>query len=168
LKGVENVTPGYMGGHFEKPTYESVCSGQTGHAEVIKVDFDSSVITLSSLCDVFFTLHDPTTLNRQGADEGTQYRSIIFVDEKKYSDVKILFTNISQLNNFDRPLVTEIVSVNPKDWSGASGNIKKTFWHAENYHKNFFNNNQNNSYCSVVINPKIEKLQKKYSNLTKK
>lgn len=167
IKGVKDVTPGYMGGHLKSPTYESVCSGQTGHAEVIKIKYNSSLITGSSLCEIFFSLHDPTTINRQGADIGTQYRSVIFVEEKNYHDAKIFLDEASQSKVFENPLVTEIVPVKPVDWSGKSGDIKKTFWPAENYHKNFFNKNQNNSYCSLVIKPKIEKVQNSYSNLIK-
>ena len=167
LKGVQKVTPGYMGGRYKSPTYESVCSGQTGHAEVVKVEFDSKAISHASLFDVFFTIHDPTTLNKQGADEGTQYRSIVFIEEFNYDNAKVLLSEKNSSSIFENPIVTEIIPVGPKDWSGESGDIKKTFWSAENYHQNYFNNNKNNAYCSAVISPKITKIRQSYFELVK-
>jgi peptide-methionine (S)-S-oxide reductase len=168
LKGVQNVTSGYMGGDLKNPTYEMICSGQSGHAEVVKIEYDANLVSLESLLDVFFTIHDPTTLNKQGADEGTQYRSIIFVEEHHFDNAIFLIDKICNLNNFENRFVTEVLSVKSDDWSGASGDIKKTFWPAENYHANYFNKNQNNSYCSIVIAPKINKIQMIHSNLIKK
>ena len=167
LKGVQNVIPGYMGGHINNPTYEMVCSGQTGHAEVVRVKYDSSVISLSDLLDIFFTIHDPTTLNRQGADVGTQYRSTIFVQKKHFNDVHFFLKKISNSNIFSTKPVTEVLSLSFEDWSGRSGVTAKTFWPAENYHENYFNKNQNNTYCSVVIAPKINKIKDRYPGFLK-
>ncbi len=167
IKGVKNVTPGYMGGNVKNPTYEMVCSGQTGHAEIVKVQYDSDVISISSLLNVFFTIHDPTTVNRQGADVGTQYRSIIFVRKNQFNHVIVLLKKIDELNMFTSKLVTDVVPLNVEDWQGKSGIVDKTFWPAENYHENYFNKNKNNSYCSVVIAPKINIVEKTHPTLIK-
>ena len=167
IKGVKNVTSGYMGGNVKNPTYEMICSGQTGHAEIVRVQYDSNVISILALLDIFFTIHDPTTLNRQGADVGTQYRSIIFVRENHFNQVIAILKKINDSNKFTSKLVTDVVSLSIEDLEGKSGVAEKTFWPAENYHKNYFNKNKNNTYCSVVIAPKISIIEKTYPNLIK-
>ena len=145
LDGVVSVKSGYAGGSVANPTYREVCSGQTGHAEVVKISFDSSIISLEQVLDFFWEAHDPTTLNRQGADVGTQYRSIIFYenDEQKAAAE----TSLKQAQPaFADPIVTEIV---PLD----------TFYPAEDYHQDYYKNNKNAPYCRFVITPKLKKLE---------
>lgn len=150
LHGVIKVESGYMGGKTPDPTYREVCSGTTGHAEVARVTFDPSVISFEELLEVFWTTHDPTTLNRQGADAGTQYRSAIFYydDEQKAKAISSKQTIAASLWN--KPIVTEIV---PAD----------KFFAAEDYHQNYYANNPNAGYCQIVINPKIAKVRSKFS-----
>jgi len=147
LPGVVAVTSGFAGGTTENPTYQEVCTETTGHAEVTKVDFDPAKITYARVLEVFWQAHDPTTLNRQGADEGTSYRSIIlYADEKQK-----LYAEKSKLqaqNDFRNPIVTEIVPL-------------KKFYPAEDYHQAYYDNNSNAGYCQVVITPKLEKLEAK-------
>lgn len=145
VKGVIKITPGYMGGKRENPTYEQVCSGGTGHAEVIEIEFDSSFISLEELLLIFFKTHDPTTLNRQGADVGTQYRSVVFYNsEEQRIQTEDFINQLKDEEIFKSPIVTEI--------SPAS-----TFYIAENYHHNYFVNNRNQPYCMAVIEPKLAK-----------
>jgi len=147
LPGVISVTSGYAGGTTENPTYREVCSETTGHAEVTEIAFDPAKISYEMLLEVFWQAHDPTTLNRQGADEGTSYRSIILYRDKKQQ----LLAEKSKLEaqkNFSSPIVTEIMSL-------------KKFYKAEDYHQEYFDNNSNAPYCQVVIAPKLEKLEKK-------
>ncbi len=156
LEGVVSVASGYAGGTTENPTYEQVCSGRTGHAEVIRLIYDSTKIELATIVKVFFTVHDPTTLNRQGADVGTQYRSVIFYDD----DVqRQLSTNIiSSLNSsgaYRDKIVTEVY---PLD----------RFYNAEKYHQNYYYNNSSAPYCSYVIQPKIDKLEKAFAPFLRK
>lgn len=151
VKGVVSVISGYSGGTVPNPTYDAVCTGRTGHAEVVQITFDTSIISLQEILEIFFSTHDPTTLNRQGADIGTQYRSVIFYhnDEQK----RIAKDMIKQLDSekiWDNPIVTEIKKY-------------KNFYKAEDYHQNYYNNHTYQPYCSFVITPKIEKL-KKYFN----
>ncbi len=151
LKGVKTVLPGYTGGVIKNPSYEAVCTGRTGHAEAIQITYDPKVISYRALLDVFFYTHDPTTLNRQGNDVGTQYRSAIFYhnDEQKKTAEEM----ISQLTSekvYGDPIVTEISKMD-------------IFYEAEDYHKNYYNNNKNQGYCRAVINPKLDKFVKKYS-----
>ena len=155
LKGVEKVESGYAGGTVKNPTYQEVCSGTTGHAEVIKLQFDPSVITFEQILTVFFHVHDPTTLNRQGADAGTQYRSVIFYsgDEQKNSAVKVI-EEITASKLWDDPIVTEVTELT---------NYSK----AEEYHQDYFNNNPEKSYCSYVITPKVRKFYKEFPQLLK-
>jgi peptide-methionine (S)-S-oxide reductase len=155
LKGVESVYPGYTGGSIKNPSYREVCTGTTGHAEAIQIKYDPSVINYRELLDIFFYTHDPTTLNRQGNDVGTQYRSAIFYhnEEQKVAAEEI----ISQLTSekvYDDPIVTEVT---PMD----------VFYMAEDYHKNYYLNNKNQGYCRAVINPKLDKFMKKYGSKTK-
>lgn len=155
LKGVEKVQSGYSGGTVDNPTYDDVSMGDTGHAEAVQIQFDPSVITYGQLLDVFFHLHDPTTLNRQGADVGPQYRSVIFYhndDQKKAADEAIKKVNESGM--YPDPVVTEVVEF-------------KKFFDAEKYHDDYYNNNRNQGYCRLVIDPKIQKLYKTYSQILK-
>jgi peptide-methionine (S)-S-oxide reductase len=147
LPGVISVTSGFAGGTTENPTYQQVCTETTGHAEVTEIEFDPAKISYDKLLEVFWQAHDPTTLNRQGADEGTSYRSIILYRDKKQQ----LLAEKSKLEaqkNFRNPIVTEIVPL-------------KKFYKAEDYHQQYFDNNSNAPYCQVVIAPKLEKLEKK-------
>jgi len=154
LKGVELVESGYTGGTTKNPTYKEVCSGNTGHAEVARITFDPSVISYDELLEVFWTTHDPTTLNRQGADEGTQYRSAIFYlnDEQKAAAEKSKSDVATQL--WDGTITTEISPLSE-------------FYKAEDYHQNYYNENSNQSYCKFVINPKLEKFKKKFKDKLK-
>jgi peptide-methionine (S)-S-oxide reductase len=147
LPGVIAVTSGFAGGTTENPTYRDVCSETTGHAEVTEIEFDPAKISYDQLLNVFWQAHDPTTLNRQGADEGTSYRSIILYRDKKQQ----LLAEKSKLEaqkNFSSPIVTEIVPL-------------KKFYKAEDYHQQYYDNNSSQGYCQVVIAPKLEKLEKK-------
>ena len=146
LRGVTSVVSGYANGHVVNPTYREVCSGRTGHAEVVEVTFDPEVISLHDLLTVFFTTHDPTTLNRQGGDRGTQYRSGIYVTSEAQREVaEAVRAEITAQGIYSDPIVTEI---EPLD----------TFYPAEDYHQDFYRNNKENGYCQVVISPKLDKL----------
>lgn len=156
LKGVNKVRPGYSGGKVENPTYEQVCSGSTGHAETIQIKFDPKIISYEKLLEVFFKLHDPTTLNQQGADYGTQYRSAIFYhDEKQKQTAEKVKWDIEKSGMYENKVVTEIVPF-------------KNFYVAENYHKNYYDSNRSQPYCQVVIDPKIQKLLQDYKSVVKK
>ena len=147
LPGVISITSGFAGGTTENPTYQQVCTETTGHAEVTEIIFDPAKISYSKLLEVFWQAHDPTTLNRQGADEGTSYRSIIlYRDEKQKLEAEK--SKLEAQTNFKHPIVTEIVPL-------------KKFYKAEDYHQQYFDNNSNAPYCQVVIAPKLEKLEKK-------
>lgn len=155
LKGVSDVTSGYAGGNMPAPTYEQVSSGETGHAEVIQITYDPSVISYEELLNVFFTTHDPTTLNQQGNDKGTQYRSAIyFLDESQRQAAEMAIKKLDADQVFDKPIVTEVKSAGE-------------FFPAENYHQDFYDNNQNYPYCQAVINPKLAKLRQKFAHLLK-
>lgn len=155
LKGVETVESGYSGGKIKNPTYREVCSGLTGHAEVIQITFDPSVITYDELLEVFWETHDPTTLNRQGADVGTQYRSAVFyhTPEQKQAAEKYK-SELNRQNVYNKPVVTEIT---PFD----------TFYKAEDYHQNYYANNPTQGYCQMVIVPKLEKFRKVFKDKLK-
>lgn len=154
LNGVHKVVSGYMGGHVKNPCYREVCNGTTGHAEVIKVDFDAEIISLETLLEVFWTTHDPTTLNRQGADRGTQYRSAIFYTSDVQKE-KAIWSKSNVANTYwDDTIVTEIT-------------LADVFYPAEDYHQDYYNLNPNQTYCSIVIPPKINKLKQKFSHLLK-
>ena len=154
LKGVEKVASGYSGGEVDNPTYREICTGTTGHAEVIQVTFDPAVISFEDLTKIFFTTHDPTTLNRQGADSGTQYRSAIFYhDEAQRATAEKLKTEFAP-TIWDDPIVTEISPYNK-------------FFKAEEYHQNYFKDNPNQPYCQIVINPKVQKFRKMYAEKLK-
>lgn len=146
LKGVKSVLPGYSGGTADNPSYELVCSSKTGHAEAIQIEFDPKQISFEKLLEVFFKLHDPTTLNRQGNDVGTQYRSAIFYHSQKQKETaQKLIDRLSKSKAFTSPIVTEVIPY-------------EKFYEAENYHKNYFDSNRSQPYCQVVIDPKIKKL----------
>lgn len=156
LNGVESAISGYMGGHVDNPTYQQVCNKTTGHAEVVNVTFDTDVVSFQDIVNIFFTVHDPTTLNRQGNDVGPQYRSGIWYhnDEQK----RIAQETIKRLDNeglYNNKIVTEVTPASK-------------FWIAEDYHQNYFANNPNQGYCSVVIAPKVAKFRKKYFDQLKK
>src|ERR1700722_17780883 len=147
LPGVISVTSGFAGGTMENPTYQEVCTETTGHAEVTEIEFDPAKISYDKLLEVFWQAHDPTTLNRQGADVGTSYRSIILYRNEKQK-LEAEKSKIAAQENFRHPIVTEIVPL-------------KKFYKAEDYHQQYYDNNSNQSYCQVVIAPKLEKLEKK-------
>jgi peptide-methionine (S)-S-oxide reductase len=155
LKGVQSVEAGYSGGTVENPSYEQVCTGTTGHAEVARIIFDPSVITYDDLLEVFWTTHDPTTLNRQGADVGEQYRSVIFYLNDKQKEAAEKSKKDVAPKIWDDPIVTSIEPL-------------KKFYVAEDYHQNYYDNNPNKSYCQYVINPKLEKFRKKFKEKLKK
>jgi peptide-methionine (S)-S-oxide reductase len=155
LKGVESVVSGYSGGDIAKPSYNDVCSGETGHAEAVQISFDPDIISFDDLLDVFWRVHDPTTLNRQGADIGSQYRSAIFYHDSKQREVaeqSLAAAEAAKL--WPDPIVTEIV---PFD----------TFYPAEDYHQDYYRLNPHQPYCRLVIDPKISKLQKNFNNRLK-
>ncbi len=150
LRGVSQVVSGYMGGRVANPTYNDVCTGTTGHAEVIQISFDPSIISFRELLEVFFTLHDPTTLNRQGADVGTQYRSAIFYhDDQQRADADAVIADLQAKGLWDSPVVTEVVPAG-------------TFYPAESYHQDYYNQNPRQPYCQAVIAPKVSKARKKF------
>jgi peptide-methionine (S)-S-oxide reductase len=155
LKGVKKVVSGYTGGHVENPTYRQVCNKTTGHAEVVQITYDDEVVSFEELLDVFFTIHDPTTLNRQGNDVGPQYRSAIFYhdDEQK----RIAEEKIEEFDNKDMwsdPIVTEVTKL-------------ETFYRAEDYHQDYYENNPNQGYCRIVIQPKVAKFRKTFMDKLK-
>lgn len=150
LKGVEDVVSGYSGGRVSQPSYKMVCTGTTGHAEVVQLTFDSDVVSFRDILQVFFTIHDPTTLNRQGADVGTQYRSAIFYhspEQKATAEAVIAEMNAAKI--WDDPIVTEVTPF-------------EVFYPAEDYHQEYFAHNPNQGYCRVVIAPKVAKFRKLY------
>ncbi len=150
LMGVEKVESGYAGGSVPNPTYRQVCTGTTGHAEVVQITFDPSVISFRELLQVFFTIHDPTTLNRQGADVGPQYRSVIFYhDEEQKRIAQEVMAEIEAAGIWPDPIVTELAPYT-------------AFYRAEEYHQNYFRNNPAQPYCQVVIAPKVAKFRKEF------
>jgi peptide-methionine (S)-S-oxide reductase len=152
VKGIKSVIPGYSGGTASDPSYEQVCTGKTGHAEAIQIKFDPRIITFEKILNIFWHTHDPTTLNRQGNDAGTQYRSAIFYhDENQKKAAEKLKNELAEEGVFKDRIVTEITPFS-------------NFYAAENYHKEYYENNRNAPYCSYVIDPKIEKLLLKYSD----
>ncbi|MGG8496621.1 peptide-methionine (S)-S-oxide reductase MsrA [Tenacibaculum sp. TC6] len=154
IKGVTKVVSGYAGGNVPgKPTYREVCSGLTGHAEVIQITFDSDLISYKEILTIFMTTHDPTTLNRQGADVGTQYRSVIFYHSESQKETATELLQELQVY-FDNPIVTEI-------------SVAPLFFEAEEYHQNYYEQNKEQSYCSFVITPKLQKLRKLFADKLK-
>ena len=153
IDGVTDVVSGYAGGNVPgKPTYREICSGLTGHAEVIQITYDAEVISYAELLTIFMTTHDPTTLNRQGADVGTQYRSAVFCNQNERKAVIDFIKNLETKNIFEDKIVTEVNEIVP-------------FYEAENYHHDFFTKNPQNPYCQAVINPKLKKLRSNFSDL---
>ena len=159
LEGVINVTSGYMGGSTENPTYSDVCSGATGHAEVIKVEFKEEIVNLKTLLTFFLQIHDPTTLNRQGADVGTQYRSAIFcVTNQQKELAKRVVENMENSVYSGMKIVTEIILIpEGKDETSSKEEVSNAFWKAEKYHQNYFFENEHVPYCQSVILPKLKK-----------
>ena len=152
VKGVVSVTSGYMGGQIKNPTYREVCTGKTGHAEVLDIEYDADQVSLDELLLIFFKTHDPTTLNRQGNDVGTQYRSAIFYynDEQKLQ-AEAMIKRLTDEKIYSKPIVTEITSAGE-------------FYKAEDYHQDYFNSNPHNPYCAVVIQPKLHKFAKEFAD----
>ena len=150
LRGVESVESGYAGGDVPNPTYQQVCTGATGHAEVVQITFDPDVVSFREILEVFFAIHDPTTLNRQGADIGTQYRSAIFYHSQEQKEVaENLIAELNAEKIWDAPIVTEVVPF-------------KEFYVAEDYHQEYFANNSSQPYCRAVVAPKVAKFRQKF------
>jgi peptide-methionine (S)-S-oxide reductase len=156
LEGVDKVESGYMGGQTQNPTYKDICTGETGHAEVCQITFDSEVISFTELLEVFWQVHNPTTLNRQGADVGTQYRSTIFYHDKEQKKIaEGLIEKLDKSEAYSDPIVTEITEA-------------EKFYKAENYHQDYYNLNKSQPYCSFVIKPKQDKFRKVFKDILKK
>jgi peptide-methionine (S)-S-oxide reductase len=156
VKGVQSVESGYAGGHMDNPSYKAVCTGMTGHAEVVRVTFDPDIVSYRDLLNVFFGIHDPTTLNRQGADVGTQYRSAIFYhDEEQKKIAEELIKDLEAQKIWDRPIVTTLEKMDK-------------FYMAEDYHQEYFANNPYQPYCMAVVAPKVSKFRKHYMDMLKK
>jgi len=155
IKGVERVESGYSGGSIKNPAYREVCSGRTGHAEVVNVYFNPAVVSFAEILEVFFAAHDPTTLNRQGADVGTQYRSAIFFhSEEQKMIAEMAKTAAEESGDWNSPIVTEISAFS-------------VFYPAEDYHQNYYNQNSSQPYCAMIITPKLEKFKKRFSEMLK-
>jgi peptide-methionine (S)-S-oxide reductase len=155
LRGVDSVVSGFMGGHVERPSYQDVCGGGTGHAEVIQIVFDPSLIRYRDILDIFSSTHDPTTLNRQGEDVGTQYRSAIFWhDEEQKRAAASLIVELTRGGEYRDPIVTELVQAS-------------TFWPAEDYHQNYLRDHPQQPYCAFVVQPKVEKFRAHFASLRK-
>jgi peptide-methionine (S)-S-oxide reductase len=156
LDGVKSVVSGFSGGKVANPTYEEVCTGTTGHAEVVQITYDKTKTDLNEIFQVFFTVHDPTTLNRQGADVGTQYRSVIFYkNAEQKSAAESIIAELNKAKVYNSPIVTKVEPF-------------KAFYKAEDYHQNYYANNKNQPYCKMVIQPKIEKFEKVFKDKLKK
>jgi peptide-methionine (S)-S-oxide reductase len=150
LKGVESVESGYMGGQTTNPSYEDICGGDTGHAEVVRISFDPGVVSFREILEVFFVIHDPTTLNRQGNDSGTQYRSAIFHHSSaQKATAEQVIANITAAKIYDDPIVTEVAPAS-------------VFYIAEDYHQEYFRSNPHQSYCAYVVRPKLAKFRKHF------
>ncbi len=155
FKGVTSLIPGYTGGTKVNPTYEEVCGGSTGHVEVIRIEYDAELVTFGTLLTVFFATHDPTTLNRQGNDVGTQYRSSIFyTTEEQKQESEACIKSLNDSNTEGKPIITEVRPLGE-------------FYPAETYHQDYFAKNPQNPYCQVVISPKLEKVQQKFAEILK-
>lgn len=148
MKGVEKVTSGYSGGNVKNPTYEQICTGATGHAEVVHIQYDPQQASFAELLEVFFKTHDPTTLNRQGADSGTQYRSVVFYHSKEQKETaEKIIKDLNSAGAYDDPIVTEVTEF-------------EVLYPAEQYHQNYYARNPNQGYCQAVVRPKVEKFRK--------
>jgi len=155
LDGVKSVESGYMGGHVENPSYQQVCGGNTGHVEVVRVTFDPAELSYRDLLEVFFTIHDPTTLDRQGNDVGTQYRSVIFyTSEEQRRTAEQVITELNAARHWPGPIVTRVKPA-------------KQFFEAEDYHQEYYANNPNQPYCQFVVAPKVKKFQEKFAEKMK-
>ncbi|MCC9061681.1 peptide-methionine (S)-S-oxide reductase MsrA [Flavobacterium piscisymbiosum] len=156
LDGVKSVVSGFSGGKVANPTYEEVCTGTTGHAEVVQITYDKTKTDINEIFQVFFTVHDPTTLNRQGADVGTQYRSVIFYkNEEQKKAAQSIIAELNKAKVYNSPIVTKVEPF-------------KVFYKAEDYHQNYYANNKSQPYCKMVIQPKIEKFEKVFKDKLKK
>ena len=156
LKGVDEVVSGYSGGHVKNPTYEEVCTGKTGHAEVVQITYNPDIISYKQLLQIFFTMHDPTTLNRQGPDVGTQYRSAVFFHDAQQEKVaKQVIQEFEEKEIWEDPIVTEVTGFDRFD-------------RAEDYHQEYYYNNPNQGYCRIIIDPKVAKFRKKFEDKLKK
>ena len=156
LEGVTKVESGFSGGIVKNPAYREVCNGTTGHAEVVQITFDNTKTSIEEILKVFFTVHDPTTLNRQGADVGTQYRSAIFYhNQQQYQIAKTVIDKLNKAKVYDHPIITELSAYT-------------VFYKADDYHQNYYNDNKNAPYCRMVIQPKIEKFEKVFKDKVKK
>jgi|SRR5579864_668976 len=155
LDGVKSVESGYMGGRIDNPTYQQVCSGNTGHVEIVRVTFDPRALSYRELLEVFFTIHDPTTLNRQGNDVGTQYRSVIFfTSEEQRKTAQEVITELNAARHWPDPIVTTLEPA-------------QKFFEAEDYHQEYYANNPNQPYCQFVVGPKVKKFQQKFAEKMK-
>ncbi len=153
VKGVVHVESGYAGGHTLNPDYESVCEGKTGHAEVVRLDFDPTVIDYITILKIFFAIHDPTTLNRQGHDLGTQYRSVIYTHNSQQRDIaKAMIADLTRENLFQDPIVTEVTDL-------------PAYYPAEDYHQNYFKQHPEQGYCAFVVGPKVSKFRAQFKEL---
>ena len=153
VRGVVHVESGYTGGQTLNPDYDSVCAGKTGHAEVVQIEFDANVLTYQKILEIFFAIHDPTTLNRQGNDIGSQYRSVIYAHDKEQRMIaQDVIQQLTQENIFDQPIVTELADL-------------PTYYKAEDYHQNYFNNHPDQGYCAFVVSPKVSKFRKQFAEL---
>ena len=153
VRGVVHVESGYTGGQTLNPDYDSVCTGKTGHAEVVQIEFDANVLTYQKILEIFFAIHDPTTLNRQGNDIGSQYRSVIYAHDKEQRMIaQNVIKQLTQGNIFDQPIVTELADL-------------PTYYKAEEYHQNYFNNHPEQGYCAFVVSPKVSKFRKQFAEL---
>ena len=153
VRGVVHVESGYTGGQTLNPDYDSVCAGKTGHAEVVQIEFDANVLTYQKILEIFFAIHDPTTLNRQGNDIGSQYRSVIYAHDKEQRMIaQDVIQQLTQENIFDQPIVTELADL-------------PTYYKAEEYHQNYFNNHPEQGYCAFVVSPKVSKFRKQFAEL---
>lgn len=155
VQGVAHVISGYAGGHVVNPSYEAVCSESTGHAEVVQIEFDPTIISYRQLLEIFFVIHDPTTLNYQGNDVGTQYRSVIYaLNEQQLQIAKELVKELEEQRQFSDPIVTEII-------------MTPVFYPAEDYHQNYYRNHPFQGYCMAVVGPKVTKFKKNFASLLK-
>lgn len=155
IKGVQSVVSGYANGAVQNPTYKEVCSGTTGHAEVVQIIYDPEIVSFSKILEVFWQTHDPTTLNRQGADTGTQYRSGIYYHNEVQKEIaRDIFNKLDDAGAFINPIVTEIEAI-------------ESFYPAENYHQDYFDLNGENPYCKAIVSPKVEKFKKTFSDILK-
>lgn len=155
FRGILSVEPGYAGGKIQNPTYEQVCSGDTGHAEVVRIEYNQAIISFDTLLTIFFAAHDATTLNRQGNDIGTQYRSVIFyITEEQKKEAENFIAELNDSSKEGMSIVTEVAPL-------------KDFYPAEDYHKNYYGRNSGNPYCQVIIAPKLQRVQEKFAELLK-